>query len=159
MTEIERKFLVKDLSFKKEAFRQTKILQGYLNSSPERTVRVRQRGEMGFITIKGKSNESGMSRYEWEKEILASEAEELIKICEPGVIEKIRYEVQVGENIYEIDEFFGENEGLVLAEIELTSETQNFERPVWLSREVTGLKEYYNSNLIKHPYKQWKKEP
>lgn len=159
MTEIERKFLVKDLSFKKEAFRQTKILQGYLNSSPERTVRVRQRGEMGFITIKGKSNESGMSRYEWEKEILASEAEELIKICEPGVIEKIRYEVQVGENIYEIDEFFGENEGLVLAEIELTSETQNFERPGWLDREVTGLKEYYNSNLIKHPYKQWKKEP
>lgn len=159
MTEIERKFLVKDLSFKKEAFRQTKILQGYLNSHPERTVRVRQRGEMGFITIKGKSNESGMSRYEWEKEILASEAEELIKICEPGVIEKIRYEVQVGENIYEIDEFFGENEGLILAEIELTSETQNFERPAWLDLEVTGLKEYYNSNLIKHPYKQWKKEP
>ncbi len=89
MTEIERKFLVKDNSFKKEAFRQTKILQGYLNSHPDRTVRVRLRGEKGFLTIKGKSNESGMSRFEWEKEILASEAEELIKICEPGVIEKV----------------------------------------------------------------------
>ncbi len=154
MTEIERKFLVKDNSFKKEAFRQTKILQGYLNSHPDRTVRVRLRGEKGFLTIKGKSNESGMSRFEWEKEIPASEAEDLIKLCEPGIIEKFRYEIKIKNHIFEVDEFFGSNEGLVLAEIELSSEEENFLNPEWLGREVTGQKEYYNSWLSKNPYKK-----
>ena len=154
MTEIERKFLVINDSFKKEAFRQTKILQGYLNTHPDRTVRVRQRGEMGYLTIKGKTSESGMSRYEWEKEISASEAEDLIKLCEPGIIDKIRYEIKVGEHMYEVDEFFGSNEGLVLAEIELSSEDEVFEKPQWLGQEVTGKKEYYNSWLSKNPYKK-----
>ena len=156
MNEIERKFLVTSNSFKKSAFRQTRILQGYLNSHPDRTVRVRLRGENGFLTIKGKSSDSGMSRYEWEKEILASEAEELMKLCEEGAIEKVRYEVEVGEDIFEVDEFFGENEGLILAEIELTSEDQEFQVPDWLGQEVTGNNAYYNSQLIKNPYKNWK---
>ncbi|MGB7786659.1 MAG: CYTH domain-containing protein [Salinimicrobium sp.] len=154
MTEIERKFLVTGDSFKKEAFKQTRILQGYLNSNPERTVRVRLKGKKAFLTIKGKSNESGMSRFEWEKEIPAGEAEELIKLCEPGTIEKIRYEIKLKDHIFEVDEFFGSNQGLILAEVELASEEENFEKPHWLGQEVTGKKEYYNSWLSKNPYKK-----
>ncbi|MGB7842588.1 MAG: CYTH domain-containing protein [Salinimicrobium sp.] len=156
MTEIERKFLVVDDSFKKEAFRKTRIRQGYLNSHPDRTVRIRQRGEKAFLTVKGKSNETGMSRYEWEKEIPSSEAGELIKLCEPGIIEKTRYEIKAGKHIYELDEFFGDNEGLLLAEIELSSEDEKFEKPEWLGEEVTGNKAYYNSSLSKEPFKNWK---
>lgn len=158
MQEIERKFLLEDSeAFKKEAFRSTKIVQGYLNSDPERTVRLRIRDEKAYITIKGKSKQNGLSRFEWEKEIPLEEGEELIRLCEPGTISKTRYEVRSGDHIVEIDEFSGENEGLLLAEVELNSVDEDFERPQWLGQEVTGQLEYYNSYLSKNPYKNWKK--
>lgn len=153
--EIERKFLVKG-DFKPEVFKQTRITQGYLSSVPERTVRVRVKGEKGFITIKGIGNESGASRFEWEKEIPVEEVRELLKICEPGVIDKIRYLVKNGEYTFEVDEFYGDNDGLTVAEIELPDENAQFERPAWLGEEVTGDVRYYNSMLMKNPYKNWK---
>lgn len=157
MTEIERKFLLASQNFKNEASNKVRIVQGYLNSDPERTVRVRIKGEKAFLTIKGKSNESGLSRFEWEKEISVNEAEALLMLCEPGVIEKIRYEIMSGKHVFEVDEFFGDNEGLILAEVELNSEEEKYEKPVWIGEEVTGRKEYYNSYLSKNPYKNWKK--
>jgi len=129
MIEIERKFLIKSTAFKKEAASQTRIVQAYLNSHPERAVRVRIKGEKGILTIKGKGNETGMSRFEWEKEIPVEEAESLLLLCEPGSVDKIRYEIPVENHIYEIDEFLGENKGLVVAEIELSSETEVFVKP------------------------------
>lgn len=156
MIEIERKFLVKDDSFKKAAFKQNRIAQGYLSSVPERTVRVRIKADKGFLTIKGITNETGMSRFEWEKEIPVDEARSLLQLCEKGVIEKTRYEVKVGQHIYEIDEFYGENEGLTIAEIELQSETESFEKPNWLGQEVTKDERYYNSNLSVNPFRNWK---
>ena len=153
--EIERKFLVKG-DFKSEVFKSTRITQGYLSSVPERTVRVRVKGEKGFITIKGIGNESGASRYEWEKEIPVEEVRELLKICEPGVIDKTRYLVKNGEFTFEVDEFYGDNEGLTVAEIELPDEQAEFNRPAWLGEEVTGDVRFYNSMLIKNPYKNWK---
>lgn len=155
MIEIERKFLVTSEAFKAASFTQNRITQGYLSSVPERTVRVRIKGERGFLTIKGISNESGLSRFEWEKEIPISEAKELLKLCEKGVIDKTRFEVKSGNHIFEIDEFYGENEGLILAEIELNSETESFEKPKWLGEEVTNDKRYYNSYLSKNPFKNW----
>ena len=152
--EIERKFLVKE-GFKQFAFTHTRITQGYLSSIPERIVRIRINGEKGFITIKGVSNLSGMSRYEWEKEIPVQEARELLALCEPGVIDKTRYLVQVGKFTFEVDEFYGENEGLVIAEVELSSEEELFEKPDWLGKEVTGDKRYYNSKLAKTPFSKW----
>ena len=152
--EIERKFLVKG-DFKPEAVKQTRIIQGYLSSVPERTVRVRVKGEKGFLTIKGIGNESGASRYEWETEIPVNEAEELLAICEPGVIDKIRYIVKSGKHSFEVDEFFGENQGLIVAEVELNSEDEAFDKPAWLGEEVTGYTKYYNSMLMKNPYKDW----
>jgi adenylate cyclase len=154
--EIERKFLVKDDSFKKEAIEQASVMQGYLSSVPDRTVRVRVKGEKGFITIKGSASDSGMSRYEWEKEISAGDAKELLSICEPGVINKTRYNVKHGSHIFEVDEFYGENEGLIIAEVELGFENETFEKPEWLGEEVTGDVKYYNSMLTKNPYKNWK---
>jgi adenylate cyclase len=154
--EIERKFLVKGGEFKDEAFKATRIIQGYLSSVPERTVRVRVKGEKGFITVKGIGNESGASRFEWEKEIPADEVMELLKICEPGVIDKTRYLVKAGERTFEVDEFYGDNEGLTVAEVELPSEDADFDRPAWLGEEVTGDVKYYNSMLMKNPYKNWK---
>ena len=156
MLEIERKFLVKSDAFKAEAFRENEIKQGYLNSSPERAVRVRLKDDSGFLTIKGKSDESGTTRFEWEKQISREEAEALLKLSEPGMISKIRYEVKAGAHIYEVDEFFEDNEGLILAEIELQSATEDFEKPVWLGEEVTGDHRYYNSQLSKKPFKLWK---
>ena len=153
--EIERKFLVKG-DFKQEVFKSTRITQGYLSSVPERTVRVRVKGEKGFITIKGIGNESGASRYEWEKEIPVDEVRELLKICEPGVIDKTRYLVKNGPYTFEVDEFYGDNEGLTVAEIELPDEQAQFERPEWLGEEVTGDVRFYNSMLMKNPYKNWK---
>ena len=153
--EIERKFLVAG-DFKPEAFKATRIIQGYLSSVPERTVRVRVKGEKGFITIKGIGSASGASRYEWEKEIPVEEVQELLKICEPGVIDKTRYLVKAGEHTYEVDEFYGDNEGLVVAEVELSSEEEAFVKPEWLGEEVTGDVKYYNSMLMKNPYKNWK---
>lgn len=154
-TEIERKFLVSSFEFKQDATNHSRIVQGYLNSSPERTVRVRIKGIEGFLTIKGKSNESGMTRFEWEKKISVPEAEALLKLCEPGSIKKIRYEVNFKNHLFEVDEFYDENEGLLLAEIELSSEEEAFEKPSWLGEEVTGNKMYYNSYLSKFPYKEW----
>ena len=155
MIEIERKFLVTSNNFKKEAITQNRIAQGYLSSVPGRTVRIRIKGNKGFITIKGVSSESGMSRFEWEKEIPIDEAKALLQLCEKGVIDKTRFEVKMGNHIFEIDEFYGENEGLIIAEIELKSETETFEKPIWLGEEVTQDKRYYNSYLSKNPYKKW----
>lgn len=153
--EIERKYLVKG-EFKPFATKETRITQGYLSSVPERTVRVRIKGDKGFITIKGIGNESGASRYEWEKEIPVSEANELLKLCEPGVIDKTRFIVpEKGGLKFEVDEFYGENEGLTLAEIELPDEDHSFEKPEWLGNEVTGNKKYYNSYLSKNTYRSW----
>ena len=155
MIEIERKFLVKINDFKTLAFAQNRIAQGYLNSTPERTVRVRIKGEKGFLTIKGIGNESGMTRFEWEKEIPVEEALQLLKLCEGGKIDKIRYEIKVGSHVFEVDEFFGENDGLIIAEIELSSETENFEKPDWLGEEVTNDERYYNAYLSRNPFKEW----
>lgn len=155
MVEIERKFLVTSEAFKGEAFQKQKVIQGYLNSSPERTVRVRRKGDKAYLTIKGKSNDSGISRYEWEKEIGVDEAEELLKLCEPGVIEKIRYLINFEAHVFEVDEFFGVNEGLIVAEVELQSEEEEFSKPDWLGEEVTGDNRYYNSQLSKDPFKNW----
>lgn len=155
MVEIERKFLVTSDLFKSEAFTQNRIKQGYLSSAPERTVRVRIKGDKGFLTIKGISNEAGLSRFEWEKEISVDEVEKLLLLCEPGVIDKTRFEVKSGNHIVEIDEFYGENEGLIMAEIELKSETESFEKPIWLGEEVTQDKRYYNSYLSINPFKKW----
>ena len=158
MIEIERKFLVVSDAFMTEAFGQNRIVQGYLSSVPERTVRVQIKGEKGFLTVKGKGNESGMSRLEWENEIPLNEAELLLSICEKGVIDKIRYEVKKGNNVFEIDVFSGENDGLIIAEIELISESETFEKPDWLGEEVTNNEKYYNAYLSKNPYKNWKNE-
>lgn len=152
--EIERKFLVKG-DFKSEAFKSTRITQGYLSSVPERTVRVRVKGDKGFITIKGIGNESGASRFEWEKEIPVEEVRDLLKICEPGVIDKTRYLVKNGDLTFEVDEFYGDNDGLTVAEIELPDEQAQFNRPAWLGEEVTGDVRFYNSMLMKNPYKNW----
>jgi len=152
--EIERKFLVKE-GYKLFAYTNTRVTQGYISSVPERIVRVRINGEKGFLTIKGVSNLSGMSRYEWEKEIPVAEARELLALCEPGVIDKTRYLVQVGKFTFEVDEFHAENEGLVVAEVELSSEEELFEKPAWLGVEVTGDKRYYNSRLAKKPFTKW----
>ncbi len=156
MIEIERKFLVTSNEYKEEAHSQTQLKQGYLNSHPERTVRVRIKGDSAFMTIKGKSNDTGTSRFEWEKEIPVNEAESLMQLCEERIIEKVRYEVKVKNHIFEIDEFFGTNTGLVIAEVELTHENDDFERPHWLGKEVTGDECYYNSQLSKQPYTLWK---
>lgn len=155
MIEIERKFLVLNDDFKTQATSQNRIVQGYLNSDPERTVRVRIKGNKGFLTIKGKGNESGTTRMEWEKEIDLQEAEQLLTLCEKGSIDKIRYEIPLGNHTYEVDVFAGENNGLIVAEIELISEGENFERPTWLGNEVTGDKRYYNSFLSNNPYLTW----
>jgi adenylate cyclase len=152
--EVERKFLVTG-DYKSLSSKHTRIVQGYLSSIPERTVRVRIKGDKGYITIKGIGNASGASRYEWEKEIPVPEVEELLKICEPGVIDKTRYLVKAGPHTFEVDEFYGENQGLVLAEVELASEGEAFEKPSWLGQEVTGDTKYYNSMLMKHPYTKW----
>ncbi len=156
MLEIERKFLVISDRFKEEAHSKNRIVQGFLNTHPERTVRVRIKGKQGFITVKGKSNKEGTTRFEWEREIPVMEAEALLKLCEEEVIDKIRYEVKVGDHIFEVDEFFGNNEGLIVAEIELNSEMEKFTKPAWLGKEVTGDIKYYNSRLSKQPYKKWK---
>ncbi|MDR2127202.1 MAG: CYTH domain-containing protein [Prevotellaceae bacterium] len=148
--ETEKKFLVKG-DFRPFVFKSTRIVQGYLSSAPERTVRVRIQGDKGFLTIKGSGNDSGASRFEFEKEISVDEAGELLKLCEPGIIDKIRHLVKAEPYIYEVDEFHGENKGLTVAEIELPDEDAIFDKPEWLGKEVTGDKRYYNSSLIKNP--------
>jgi adenylate cyclase len=154
--EIERKFLVNNTFFIKESFDQKQIKQGFLNSDKNRVVRVRVSNEQGFLTIKGKSNDSGTSRFEFEKEITLVEANRLLELCEKGVIEKIRYLIKSGKHTFEVDVFLGKNKGLVVAEIELTEENESFAKPSWLGKEVTGNVKYYNSELSKNPYKNWK---
>ena len=131
------------------------ITQGYISSVPSRTVRSRIRDDKGFITIKGSSSSGGLTRFEWEKEIPLSEANELIQLCEPGVIDKTRYLVHSGNHTIEVDEFYGDNEGLIMAEVELASEDEQFEKPDFLGQEVTGDIRYYNSQLQKHPFTAW----
>lgn len=155
-TEIERKFRVTGNAFTGEAYSAQRIVQGYICSAPGRTVRIRIRGERGYLTIKGPSDEKGLSRYEFEQELPLSDAERLLTLCEPGVIDKTRYLVRAGRHVFEVDVFRGENEGLVVAEVELSSEDEPFERPAWLGEEVSGDRRYYNSMLAKHPYTTWK---
>ena len=152
--EIERKFLVKG-DFMREAYAAVRVTQGFLSSVPERVVRIRIKGDKGYITIKGIGDASGVSRYEWEKEIPVDEAQELLLLCEPGVIDKTRYLIDAGEYTFEVDVFHGDNEGLVIAEIELPDEDAPFKHPSWLGREVTGDPRYYNVMLAKHPFKTW----
>jgi len=154
--EIERKFLVQG-DFKALAINRIHITQGYLSSNPERSVRIRITDEKAFLTVKGISNKAGTTRLEWEKEIDTSEAKELLELCEPNLIEKIRYIIPSEEGLYyEVDEFQGVNEGLIVAEIELPDENTTFIKPHWLGKEVTGEVKYYNVSLIKHPYLSWK---
>ena len=152
--EIERKFLVSG-EFRQDSPESYRIMQGYICSDPDRTVRVRVRGDKGFLTIKGRSSEDGLSRYEWEKEIPVSEALELMNLCVSGVIDKTRYLVPYGGHTYEVDVFHGANEGLILAEIELADEQEMFEKPSWLGEEVTSDVRYRNSMLLKHPFTKW----
>ena len=147
MIEIERKFLIKSLNFKNLAVQINEISQGYLNSHSDRTVRIRLKNDKGYITIKGKSNDSGTSRFEWEKEIPITEAQQLLRLCESGIIDKIRYRVKLGNHTYEIDEFQGAYKGLTIIEIELSTPDEVFEKPEWLGKEVTGDKRFYNSYL------------
>lgn len=153
--EIERKFLVESTDFKSEAFQKFNISQGYLNSHPERSVRIRIKDKTGVLTIKGKSEDGGISRFEWEREIPLEEAEALLKLCEPGIIEKTRFLVSVEKHVFEVDEFHGESKGLVIAEVELSSPDEPVIFPNWLGKEVTGNKKYYNSQLSKHPFAKW----
>lgn len=153
--ETERKFLVRDNSFIEEAFDAKHIMQGYICADAARSVRVRIRGEEGFLTIKSASNERGWSRYEFEQPIALNEAEELMKLCLPGRIDKVRYYVKAARHTWEVDVFHGANEGLVVAEIELESEAETFELPPWIEKEVSGDAKYYNSMLALHPYSTW----
>lgn len=155
LIEIERKFLVRSDVFKKEAFNVTHIVQGFLNSDKNRIVRIRITDNEGFLTIKGPPTADGTSRFEWEKAISKTDAEALLNLCEPGVIDKIRYDIRMGNHVFEVDEFFGDNQGLIVAEVELGSASEVFEKPDWLGEEVTGQSKYYNSQLAKHPYKDW----
>ena len=153
---IERKFLIKDSSYRDMAFSSYRIIQGYICTDRGRTVRVRIRNEKGLLTIKGASTDNGLSRYEWEHEIPVEEARELMKLCQPGMIDKTRYLVKYGKHTFEVDEFYGENEGLVVAEVELGSVDEEYETPPFLGEEVTGQVKYYNSFLMKCPFKEWK---
>ncbi len=155
MNEIERKFLVTSNAFLLESSVSYRIVQGYLNSAPERTVRIRIKGTKGYITIKGKGNASGTTRFEWEKEIDLVEAEQLLLLCEEGVIDKIRHEIPVGKHCFEVDVFAGANQGLIVAEIELHDENELFEKPNWIGKEVTGQERYYNAYLSSTPFKDW----
>lgn len=154
--EIERKFLVGS-DFKQEAYDAIRITQGYLSSMPQRVVRVRVKGDKGYLTIKGEADASGVSRFEWEKEISLQEAQALLAMAEPGIIDKTRYLIKNtdGKHVWEVDVFHGDNEGLVMAEIELSDENEPFDRPAWLGKEVTGDKRYYNAYLSKKPFKNW----
>ena len=154
--EIERKFLVLDTSFKHEAFSSSHIRQGYICSGHGRTVRIRIRDTRAYITIKGPSLNGGLSRYEFEQEIPFTDAEDLMLLCEPGIIDKTRWLVTSGRHTFEVDEFHGDNDGLVIAEVELGSEDEAFQKPAFIGQEVTGDRRYYNSHLRRNPYCLWK---
>lgn len=153
--EIERKFLVTNTDFIKEASSKEYIVQAFLNRNSERTVRIRIKDDKAFLTVKGVSNTEGTTRREWEYAIPVSDATEMLKICEEGAIEKWRYLVPIGKHTFEVDIFEGENKGLIVAEVELESENESFQKPVWLGEEVTGNTSYYNSKLSQHPFTKW----
>ena len=155
MIEIERKFLVKNETYKSESIKKQLITQGYLSSDPKRTVRIRICEQNAYITIKGQTSESGTSRYEWEKEINIEDAKQLMLLCREGVVTKIRHLIPFKNHTFEVDEFLKDNSGLVIAEIELSNENEDFERPSWLGKEVTGIKKYYNSQLSQNAYVNW----
>lgn len=155
--EIERKFLVLDDSYKHEAFSKSHIQQGYICSERGRTVRIRIRNERAYITIKGPSLNGGLSRYEFEQEIPLDDARKLLTLCDPGIIDKTRWLVKAGNHTFEVDEFAGDNAGLTVAEVELTSEDEAFEKPAFIGQEVTGDRRYYNSQLRVNPYCRWDK--
>ncbi len=156
MIEIERKFLPSKsfslFEIEKLSTKKFRILQGYICNNPARTVRVRLKGEKGFLTIKGIGNQTNTSRFEWEKEIEKNEAEALISLCESGIIEKIRYEVEQANHVFEIDVFEGQNQGLIIIEIELENESETFQKPHWLGEEVTSNHKYFNAYLSENPY-------
>ena len=152
--EIERKFLVSG-AYKSAAVRSYRIRQGYLAKESGRTVRVRIRDEQGFLTIKGPSLDDGLSRFEWETEIPLADAEALLQLRISPLIDKVRYIVPFEGHTFEVDEFHGENEGLTVAEVELSAPDEPFLRPSWLGQEVTGDPRYYNSHLALHPYSRW----
>ena len=153
--EIERKFLVLNSSYKHEAFASSHIRQGYICSDRGRTVRIRIRDEHAYITIKGPSLDGGLSRYEFEQEIPMDDAEKLLTLCEPGIIDKTRWLVKSGQHTIEVDEFHGENDGLIMAEVELKSRSEEPILPHFIGKEVTGDRRYYNSQLRRHPYSTW----
>lgn len=153
--EIERKFLVTNDNFKTLSYDRKYLKQGFLNTDKERVVRVRVTDDKAFLTVKGISSNEGTSRFEWEKEIDKSEGEQLMLLCEPGIIEKYRYYHRIGEQVFEIDEFLGDNDGLIIAEIELNHVDEFFEKPNYIGEEVTGQEKYYNSNLSKFPFNIW----
>lgn len=158
--EIERKFLVhkRGEEYRSCAYSSSRIKQGYICSGRGRTVRVRIRDEKGYLTIKGPSLDGGLSRYEFEKEITLDEANRLMLLCEPGIIDKTRYLVKSGGHTFEVDEFYGDNEGLVIAEVELSAPDESYEKPGFIADEVTGDRRFYNSYLRQMPFSQWKKQ-
>ena len=153
--EVERKFMVRGNSYRQLAYASDRIKQGYICSGHGRTVRVRLRGGRGYLTIKGPSLDGGLSRYEFEKEITPDEAEQLFRLCEPGIIDKTRYLVKSGQHTFEVDEFYGENEGLVMAEVELSAPNEPYEKPAFIGKEVTGDRRFYNSHLRANPFSVW----
>ena len=157
--EIERKFLVVG-EFKNQAYNHTHIQQGYIASGNGRTVRVRIRDDKGYLTIKGPSGKEGISRYEFEREIPLQDAQDLMRICEPGIIDKTRYLVKSPDGIHtwEVDEFHGDNDGLIMAEIELGSEDEAYQKPAFIGREVTGDRRFYNSHMRLNPFKLWRED-
>lgn len=152
--EIERKFLVVG-EFRDQAYSFSRIRQGYISSGNGKTVRVRIRDDRGYLTIKGPSDQAGLARYEFETEIALSDALDLMKLCEPGIIDKTRYLVRSGNHVFEVDEFYGDNEGLIMAEVELHNEDEPFQKPSFIGPEVTGDRRYYNAHLRRNPYKLW----
>ena len=155
MLEIERKFLVLDDSYKQLSYGSFHIVQGYICSERGRTVRVRIRDERAYLTIKGPSENGGLSRYEFEREIPLEDGQQMMQLCEPGIIDKTRWLVKSGRHTFEVDEFHGENEGLVVAEVELSSEGETFEKPHFIGKEVTGDRRYYNRCLRINPFNKW----
>lgn len=156
MIEIERKFLVNDFSYRDKATSCLEIAQGFLNTDPERTIRIRKSGDRAWITVKGKSENHGTTRQEWEYEIPIEDATAMLMLCEGGLLHKIRYRIPAGRHTFEVDEFMGDNYGLILAEVELSQVNEDFEKPSWLGNEVTGNPAYYNSQLSLKPFKTWK---
>ena len=156
--EIERKFLVEGDDYKQLSHQNFRIKQGYICSGHGRTVRVRRRNQQAFLTIKGPSADGGLSRYEFEKEITPEEGHQLLRLCEPGIIDKTRYLVKSadGSHTFEVDEFHGDNDGLVIAEVELGSADEPFTKPDFIGREVTGDRRFYNSHLRRNPYRLWR---